>query len=186
MAKKAANAKIKKVDTTQKDEMIKELKEKISKMEEDRNSKCDAAKKQLIDMLDVTSAKYRTATGVAEAMRVLRFAHGENGQRVLLQEAAHLARTMSGVAAKMKEKADNLAPFEMDNLCNGFYDEDYATKASDVKQGSSLLDLAFEMMCIDLCRNVGGAAEDMVGFCTRVDEEIEATKKALAEAEAEK
>lgn len=171
---------------TQDSDIAKELEEKIAKMEQDRNAKTDAAKKQLIDMLEVTAAKYLTATGVAEALRVLRFTHGENGPRVMLGDAAALARKMSGVAAHMMEVAEDLAPYEMDNLCNGFYTEDYATKAADVKYGSSNFELAYEMMCIDLCRNVGGAAEDMVGFCTRVDEEIESTKKALEEALAEK
>ena len=37
------------------------------------------------------------------------------------------------------------------------------------------------MMRIDLCRNVGGIAEDIVEFVKRVDKEIEDTEKAIEE-----
>lgn len=181
--KSADSKKISKVETG---DIVAELEDKIAKMEADREAKCTAAKTQLVDMLEVTADKYRTATGVAEALRVLRFTHGENGPRVLLGDAALLAVKMAGVAANMAEHAKERAPYEMDKLCDGYYDNDLASKAADIKKGVSSFELAFEMMCIDLCRNVGGAAEDMAEFCRRSDEEILSTKKALEEAKAAK
>ena len=148
---------------------IKELEDKIKSMKEDKEKKCKAAKEQLIDMLEVTADKYRTATGTAEALRVLRFVQGEN--RAIVYDANNLAQSMAGVAEKMVEKAKSLPYAEMDNLCDGFYEKDF--------KSSNAADLAYEMMKIDLCRNVGGAAEDMVEFIKRVQEEIDQTGEEL-------
>ena len=153
-------------------EQIEELESKIEKMKADKETKCEAAKKQLIDMLGVTADKYRTATGVAEALRVLRFAYGE--QYDAFEDAASLARELCNTTDAMQATASLLDPNEMDSLCEGFYDPDFASNKNIIGY-----ELAKEMMRIDLCRNVGSAAEDMVSFVKRVDEEIEATKKAI-------
>ena len=162
---------------------IKELEEKLKGMKDDKLAKCKAAKKQLIEMLEVTADKYRTATGTAEALRVLRFAKGDDNVPILM--ANTLAYDMAAETARMKKKAEKLDYVKMDTLCDGFYEKDF-----DMDEGeediSYYYSLAFEMMRIDLCRNVGGSAEDMVEFVKRVHEEIDATGKKLKELKAEK
>lgn len=159
-----------------------ELQQKLDKMIEDRDKKCAAAKTQLVDMLDVTVNKYLTATGVAEAFRILEFLHLDN-ERVGC--AAALAIKMADYSSSMKKKVEELSYEDMDKVCEGFYDEDFANKIIHLEEYDAKIMLAEQMMCIDLCRNVGGAAEDMVSFVKRVEEEIEATKKALADLEEE-
>jgi hypothetical protein len=155
---------------------IKELEDKIASMKKDKLAKCKAAKEQLVEMLKVTVDKYRTATGTAEALRVLRFTAGKDNVPIL--DANVLAREMAIETDKMREKAEKLSYAEMDKLCNGFYEKDCKVE--------SAYDLAFEMMRIDLCRNVGGSAEDMVEFIKRTQEEIDATGEELKKLKAKK
>ena len=152
---------------------IKELEEKIDGMKADKEKKCKAAKEQLIEMLEVTADKYRTATGTAEALRILRFTYGKDD--VSIMRAMTLATDMAVEATKMKQKAEGLSYAEMDKLCEDFYAQEFSLDVNDDHEYT----LAFEMMRIDLCRNVGGAAEDMVGFIKRVQEEIDATGEEL-------
>lgn len=162
---------------------IKELEEKLKGMKEDKLAKCKAAKKQLVEMLKVTVDKYRTATGTAEALRVLRFAKGDDNVPILM--ANTLAYDMAGEADRMRKKAEKLDYVKMDTLCDGFYEKDF-----DMDEGedgvSYYYSLAFEMMRIDLCRNVGGSAEDMVEFIKRTQEEIDATGEELKKLKAKK
>lgn len=151
---------------------VKELEDKIESMKSDKEKKCELAKEQLISMLEVTVDKYRTATGTAEALRTLRFAKGD-GTFTSLQEANKLAFKLASTTNDMLNKAKKLKYEEMDQLCDGFYEKEF--------NGDTFTKLAYELMCIDLCRNVGGAAEDMVEFIKRVDEEIDTTKNKLAE-----
>lgn len=171
-------AKVKPVKKNDTQAMIKELEEKLQGMVEDRDKKCKAAKEQLIDMLDVTVDKYRTATGTAEALRVLRFAKGNDDASIMM--ANTLAYDMADEALNMKKKAEGLGYAEMDELCNGFYEQRFILGGGE-DDVAYYYSLAFEMMRIDLCRNVGGAAEDMVEFIKRVEQDIEDTKKALDE-----
>ena len=160
---------------------IKELEDKIKGMKEDKEKKCKAAKEQLVDMLEVTVDKYRTATGTAEALRVMRFVYGENvndcAPTVFVCLANELAREMAGVTQDMVEKAKKLSYANMDQLCDGFYNKDFEID----EDADALYDLCVEMMKIDLCRNVGGAAEDMVEFIKRVEADIDDTGKQLKE-----
>ena len=150
---------------------IKELEEKIEGMKADKEKKCKAAKQQLVEMLEVTVDKYRTATGTAEALRIVRFVNGSDNKRADIVDANKLAWQMAGEAQLMKERAEKLPYDKMDKICDGSYMKEF--------QSSNYLDLAFEMMRIDLCRNVGGAAEDMVEFVKRVQEEIDQTGEEL-------
>lgn len=152
------------------EEQIEELESKLEKMKADKENKCEAAKKQLVDMIKITASKYCTATGVAEALRVLRFVYGE--ENVSLNKAFYLACRMADATEELAEKAEKLEPKDMDTLCEDFYNGNFCAEGDEDE-------LAEEMMRIDLCRNVGGAAEDMVSFVKRVDEEIESTKKAI-------
>ena len=171
-----ARARVKSIEKNDTQVAIEELEHTYDKMLKDKEDKLAEAKKQLIDMIEVTVDKYRTATGTAEALRVMRFTAGED--KCYIKEANELAHDMAMECFKMAKKASKLKPEEMDKLCDGFYEKNFGT--------ISARDLAFEMMRIDLCRNVGGSAEDMVGFVARIDEEIEKTKEKLAELKAEK
>ena len=158
---------------------IKELEDKIESMKKDKEVKCKAAKEQLINMLEITVDKYRTATGTAEALRVMRFVYGENVNdlvpTVFVCLANDLAREMAGITQDMVEKAKKLSYANMDQLCDEFYNKDFKIN----NDADALYDLCVEMMKIDLCRNVGGAAEDMVEFIKRVESEIDQTGEEL-------
>jgi len=158
---------------------IKELEESIEKMKVDKEAKCSSAKDQLIEMLEITVDKYRTATGTAEALRTLRFVLGDDA--VDITWANRLAWDMAAEADKIREKAEGLSYVEMDKLCDGFYEKEFKV---EVNAFDGYYRLAFEMMRIDLCRNVGPAAEDMVEFIKRVQEEIDKTGEKLKELKA--
>lgn len=168
---------------------IKELEQKLAGMKKDKEAKCKFAKEQLVEMLKVTVDKYRTATGTAEALRVLRFVTGDD--EVNLTWANHLARDMAAETDRLRKKAEKLAYAEMDKLCDGFYDKEFIIEYAELddihtEEINQCYKLAFEMMRIDLCSNVGASAEDMVEFVKRVHEEIDATGKKLKELKAEK
>ena len=164
---------------------IDELENKLSQMESDKIYKCEAARDQLVEMLDVTASKYRTVTGTAEALRVVRFIVGDSASFPLSLEldlANLLAHDLADDTEKMRKMAEELPYEEMDSICEDFYDSEFVVKAIDPSDlAEAIQRMAHEMMRVDLCRNVGGAAEDMVSFVNRVDEEIEATKEALKE-----
>ena len=155
-------------------------------MKADKEAKCASAKDQLIEMLEITVDKYRTATGTAEALRTLRFVVGDD--EVDITWANHLAWDMAAEADKIREKAESLPYAEMDELCDGFYEKEFKVDVKEVyNEDEAFIDyyrLAFEMMRIDLCRNVGPAAEDMVEFIKRVQDEIDKTGEKLKELKA--
>lgn len=176
--KKVVDKDVKDLNRESADEII----DKIAKMESDREAKLSAAKKQLIEMINITADKYRTATGTAEAYRVLKFVYGEEGNMSrLLSDACYLAHEMAEIAQDMAYEADSLSYDEMDKLCEKYYTKDFNfdDMTGTDNAGACAYYLAHEMMCIDLCRNVGGSAEDMVSFVTRSQEEIDAAKTAL-------
>jgi hypothetical protein len=170
------------------DVTIKELEDKIVSMKADREKKCKAAKEQLVSMLDITADKYRTATGTAEALRVIRFVIGDNSRPthalIDIDVANELAWKMAGYVEMMAKKADKLSYDKMDQICDGFYDKEFTVKNEGFDD--MVFKLAEEMLKIDLCRNVGEAAEDMVSFVQRVHEEIDATGEKLKELKAQK
>ena len=163
---------------------IKELEEKIVSMKKDKEAKCKAAKEQLINMLEITVDKYQTATGTAEALRTLRFTFGEHGY-ASIYDANKLADRMAHEVSSMIEQAKDLSYAEMDKLCDGFYEKQFIV-TDDSTEAEDCINLAFEMMRIDLCRNVGGSAEDMVEFIKRTQEEIDATGEELKKLKAKK
>ena len=118
-------------------------------------------------------------------MRTLRFVTGNDLAN--LTWANQLAWDMAAEVSKMCDKAKKLSYAKMDQLCDGFYDMEFKvsypedfddSKWSDIEE-DHCYKLAFELMRIDLCRNVGDAAEDMVNFIKRVQEEIDSTGEEL-------
>lgn len=158
-------------------ETAKEMAKSISKMFEDMETKSENAKQSLIDQLEVTSNKYRTANGVMSALNCLRDVLGENAKEYTLEEEIGYAKTVAILMAKtaedMYDMAGNLDPEEMHMLCEGFYDKTFSEGAS------SGLDMVKELMTLQLCQNVGPNAEDITKFCKHAKEEIVKTRENL-------
>lgn len=155
-----------------------ELVDKIHKMTEDRDAKCASAKEQLIENLKITADKYLTATGVMEALRVMREAYPDGYYNAdefnnEFTHAQEVALTLSRYALRMADKANDLEYTEMDQLCDDMYNEDYTSQEIDGEY------LPIELMRLDLCRNVGPAAEDMVEFINRTQQDIDDTQAEL-------
>lgn len=164
--------------------IIEEMEDKLNKMIEDRDAKCKAAKEQLIENLKVTADKYRTATGVMEALRTMRMVNnGKLDDTPIydeIEQARDIAAYMIEEVSNMTNQAEYLEYSEMNELCEGFYYTDF------VSDPFSAIDLCKELMRLDLCRNVGPAAEDMVAFLNRANDEITVTENKLAELKASK
>lgn len=154
-------------------DVISELEEKIKGMKKDQESKCSQAKEQLINQLEVTADKYRTATGVMEALRVIRMVQDDTTYDI--ESACVIALNMANEVMRMKDVAENLEYEKMDNLCDDFYVKDYASI-----EEYGVIPLAFELMRLDLCRNVGPAAEDITEFYKRSTQDIDDTKEELS------
>ena len=168
-----------KIDASAKDdkEVIEECYESIRKMTIDRDTKMKAAKEQLVEMLKVTANKYRTGTGVMEALRVMRMVNDGklDDMRIFdeVEQARDLAAAMVSEVSKLTERAESLGWYEMDKLLDGAYDENF------IEENFSATDLVFELMRLDLCRNVGPAAEDMGLFGKRVDEALVKVRESI-------
>ena len=178
---KATHNEMKKITTkpavnVNKIDPIEELKQKIESMKKDKEDKCKAAKEQLINQLEITSAKYRTATGTMEALRMLRLVVGDSYNYIFT--ANKLAISMAEEVIRMKEKAEQLPYARMDEICDDFYIKDYKVDECEISE-TDLYDFVFELMRIDLCRNVGASAEDLVEFIKRTQEEIDAVGEQL-------
>ena len=154
-----------------------EMAKSISKMYEDRNEKAENAKQSLLDQLDVTSNKYRTANGVMSALSCLRDVLGENAKEYTLEEEIGYAKTVATLMAKtaedMCDTASNLDPEEMHMLCEGFYDKTFSEGVS------SGLDMVRELMTLQLCQNVGPNAEDITEFYRHANKEIAKARENL-------
>lgn len=161
--------KVKKVEIKKADE-IQDLINQLYRMVDDRDKKCESAKKHLNQQLIVTAEKYVTATGTHEALRVMRSILPDDeyhSSNTLIRVANSIATLMSDIASIMAMQVDSLDYEEMDQLCVGRYDENFAEHDSD-----DYRDLVKELMVLDLCRNVGPACDDIVGFYDRANEEI--------------
>lgn len=165
-------------------ETCQELVDQLFRMMDDRDKKCKSAKEQLIENLKITADKYRTATGVLEAMRVIRTILKSDDildTTTLIYRSKNLAITMAKVANKMAEDADDLAYVKMDELCDGYYNPHFADNAELIPDYDVATEMAEELMRLDLCRNVGPACEDLVAFIDRIEEEIACVTKKLEE-----
>lgn len=162
---------------------IEELEASIEGMRKDMEKKCSAAKEQLAEMLRITSNKYRTVTGAAEALRVLRFVAGDDYDNYeLIVMAGQVAIAMADETVAMIQAVDDLDCGEMDKLCEDFYEPHFEVSDNATE---AIWDMAFEMMRIDLCRNVGGSAEDMVEFIKHVEQDIAETQAKIDELKGE-
>lgn len=155
------------------EDVAKEMATKIRKMYEDRDNKAVGAKEHLVAQLFVMSDKYRTANGVMSALEVLRDISRDLSTASLAM-AKSLARNMSAVAHDMADRAKELDPDCLNLLCDEFYDGDFVSNKS-IETG----ELAFELLRLELCQNVGPNAEDIVDFIAHADAEIDKARDNL-------
>lgn len=161
-------------DEAKPEDTAKEMAKSIAKMYDDRDKKATSAKDHLVSQLEVTSDKYRTANGVMAALQVVRDVLGKTTDYAEdISIAKTVATRMANTAYEMSEKAVQLDPEEMDQLCLGFYDQAFS------EGKGSALEMIDELMSLQLCQNVGPNAEDIAEFCKTADEEIEKAREEL-------
>lgn len=174
-----------KLDVVTKDEIedreiAQELVDKLAGMKEDRDTKCASAKEQLIENLKITADKYRTATGVMEALRVIRMVCDDSAGiqfvKSDIEQAKSFAAEMAATALKMADDVNSYTYEDMHMLCDGYYEKDFVS-IEDI----GITNMCRELMRLDLCRNVGPAAEDMTEFYKRATADIEDTQAELDE-----
>ena len=149
----------------------------IAKMYEDRDKKALGARDHLVSQLEVTADKYRTANGVMSALDTVRLVAGNHTGDDLMGDIAMakgVAIVMAHKAQDMRDKAQELDPDDMDQLCDGFYEKEFAESES-----LTAVDMVVELMLLQLCQNVGPAAQDVADFCRTADEEIEKARNNL-------
>lgn len=156
----------------------KEKAEAIASMKKQRDEKVDNAREHLAETLEVTADKYRTANGVMAALDAVRTVVGEScgiEYSGLISIAKTIAKSMANTAIDMEKKASELEVTEMDKLCEGFYDEDFANGDGSAE------DMIHELMLLQLCQNVGPNAQDIKDFYESSNEEIEKAESDLLE-----
>lgn len=161
-------------------EIAEDIETSIKKMVEDRDKKVAGAREHLVSQLKVTSDKYRTANGVMSAYMTIRDIVGTDYITLSMQldEAKAIASRMSGIALEMAEKAKTLAIEDLHTLCDDFYDPEFCESFSDGDE--DLFNLAKQLMLLELCQNVGPAAQDVSDFWTTANEEIAKMEAELA------
>lgn len=149
----------------------------IAKMYEDRDKKAVGAKEHLISQLTITADKYRTANGVMSALDTIRLVAGNHSGDDLrgdIAMAKGVAVVMARKAQEMASKASKLDPEDMSQLCDDFYEKEFADSDE-----TSAVDMVIELMLLQLCQNVGPSAQDVSDFCRTADEEIEKARTEL-------
>ncbi len=158
------------------EDVAKEMATSIRKMYEDRDKKAIGAKERLVKSLGITADKYRTANGVMIALDTVREVIGDNANMTLVDSIAtakSMATKMATIAQDMAEKAEGMEPDSFDMICEGFYDTDFASG------DGSIADMIEQMLTLQLCQQVGPAAQDIKDFCVSADEEIEKARENL-------
>lgn len=174
-------------------EQIDEMEAQIKKMNEDRYNKLSSAKSQLVENLNITADKYRTATGTIEALNVFRNVIGDSGFTGMDDEEYRADREI-GIASLLAEEmacdinmlagtASGTGFDQMNKICDTFYEQDYKYR-SEEGDGTIPEHLTKELMRLDICRNIGPAAEDITAFAERSREEINEVQVKLAELKA--
>lgn len=156
----------------------KEKAEAIASMKRQRDEKVDNAREHLVETLEVTADKYRTANGVMAALDATRTVVGQDcgiEYSGLISIAKTVAVAMANAALNMKRKAGTLKVTEMDKLCEGFYDEDFANGDGSAEK------MIHELMLLQLCQNVGPNAQDIKDFYESSNEEIDKAEKEFVE-----
>lgn len=150
----------------------------IVKMKNAAEEKIENARIHLVDTLEVTAQKYLTANGMMAAIETVRQVIGNADVSFETQTAwaKEIMRALSDSAASMMEKAKTLAVENFDQICEDYYEEDFSAR-----EGIIAYDIACELMELQLCQNVGPAAQDIIDFKASSDEEIEKAQAKLDE-----
>lgn len=149
------------------------IKEKIVK----RDEKLNAAREHLIANISVTSDKYLTANGLMIALDIVRDVVKDSSLPLEkeLELARAAARNVSDIAEELEQKARNLDINEFGNFCEDVYECDF------VLIENTYGELIEELLILQLCQNIGPAAQDIADFKTAADEDIEESKQQLNE-----
>lgn len=150
----------------------------IIKMKNAAEEKIKNARTQLVNQLEITAQKYLTANGMMAAIETIRQVIGNADVSFETQTAwaKEIMHVLSDSAASMMVKAESLAVEDFGQICEDYYEEDF-TAGEDI----IAYDLACELMELQLCQNVGPAAQDIIDFKTSSDEEIEKAQAKLDE-----
>lgn len=145
----------------------------IDSMIDQRADKLVGARMHLIDSLNITAEKYLTANGLMAALDTIRKVDGDSSdisENWQIRNAVDLAKRMSAVTLEMSKKAESIKFEEFDKLCDGFYNKEFVNLDHEKL---TIPDIAFELMCLQLCQGVGQNAQDIVDFMKSSDEEVE-------------
>ncbi len=170
------SAKVKRIDKKDEKESIEEMFHTLYVMITEMDKKLCYARDSLVASCAAASKKYLTANGVMQAIDFTLQVEGKG--RVLTEaemiDCASIAREMSSIAEQMGVTAQSIPWDEMDTLCDGFYQDDYASNG-DITTRS----LVRELMVLQLCQNAGSAAADIYEANERMNEEIDKQENAI-------
>lgn len=151
-------------------EVAQDMSADIDKMIDKRDEKVDGARDHLVETLGITREKYLTGSGVMAALQALYEAYGNHEQMGIMA----LIASAKTITMQLAETCESMAGFardceleEFQTFCDGYYDDNFANK--DV---ISPTDLAKEILVLNLCQQVGPAAQDIWDFKVTADEEI--------------
>lgn len=151
----------------------------IRKMSADRDQKIEGAMDNFLTQLDVVADKYLTANGIMAALETVRDVLGEHNSIDFITEftyAQNIAQRISRTARTMRESAEETKPENMAFLCDSFFDHNFT-----IEEEPSVSDVAFELMRLQLCQNVGPNASDITNFFINANAEIETAQANLIE-----
>ena len=152
----------------------------ITSMKEKADEKVERAIEHLHKQVESASKKYLTVTGIEAAMD-----YGEKYFDGLpMFERLHIcqqvAQTMSKVATRVVGMIDERDEEGLADIPEELYNPEFA-----MQENLTPHDVVLQIMLLDLCRNVGNAADDIVGFRKSSGEEIKKAEDELAAFKAE-
>lgn len=149
-------------------EMAQDMSDEIDKMIDKRDEKVDGARAHFVETLHVTHDKYLTGSGVMAAIDCLHDVYNKDGFTIaIMPEAQEIAQRLAEISESMAEAAEDCDLMEFDTFCDSYYDSDFASR-----QVIEPRDLALEVMILNLCQQVGPAAQDIMDFQNSANEEI--------------
>lgn len=152
----------------------------IASMKEKADEKVERAIEHLHKQVESASKKYLTVTGIEAAM--------DCGEKYLdsmpmcerLRICQEVAQTMSKIAIRVVGMIDERGEEGLADIPDELYNPEFA-----MQENLTVHDVVLQIMLLDLCRNVGNAADDIVGFRKSSSEEIKKSEDELAAFKAE-
>lgn len=165
----------------------------VKRMTEAMYEKVDGALDHMIKNLLVAADKYMTYRGFDTAYNYLKQYNHPDPLAVAAVTAFNLSNTaklMVERARKIKKDIQSVPDLtiaeSLSNFCDDFYSDEFINDVDawmyEEKHSHSVIieQIAVEAMRIDLCTNVGSAAQDIADFIMQAKDEID---KVAAEAE---